>query len=305
MSTTEFYSDRVNGPAPRDQDTLPEVTARGLLNLVQAKIDSNWFASRFPEQCYDKQGVIGTLDGAVENEIEALIPNISRPLLVNINAPNEALLDLVEYGAVRVAEPKNGIYHSGLKHHELRFNEKTGRAKFRDEVNQILARGGTTYELTPTGQIQRIGAPEVRQQLIDLRPDTGDVILDGLIVEARALYMSHRSSDRKIGLEKLWDAFERLKTIEIPGGDKKSSVARLLKHIPDEPVRTMIEDEMIALTNVGNSFNLRHHETGKHLVPKAAFDYFFSRLSNVIIVLLRHSGRLSLAPKHSDPTTER
>lgn len=48
---------------------------------------------------------------------------------------------------------------------------------------------------------------------------------------------------------------------------------------------------MVALTSVGNTFNIRHHETGKYPITVEAYDYLFARMSNVIIVLLRQSDR--------------
>lgn len=293
VTRAEFYSDRTGGPAPRDKDVLPEHTARGLLNLVQSKIDSDWFAQRFPDQCPDGNGVAGTNIQSLRLDLQALIPDLDYPLLATSNVPDEAVFDLIEYAAQRIALAQPGSWHSYFSHHELTFDVKAGRRVFHDEINQILARGRTTYELAPSLQVQRTGSPEVREQLSDLRPATGDGVLDELIVEARTLYLSHRVGDRKLGLEKLWDAFERLKTIEIPGGDKKASAAKLLAHIADEPFHDLAEAEMIELTKIGNTFNLRHHETGKHAVPEGGYDYLFARLSNLVILLLRHSDWLA------------
>jgi hypothetical protein len=292
VTSTGLYSDRTNGPAPRDKDALPDATARGLLNLVQTKIDTNWFAKIFPEHCYDGQGITGTNERALGLELQALIPELDFPLLSSQEASDEAILDLIEYSASRVAEPADGPWHSFFKHNELSFDEKTGRRKFRDEVNLYLSRGRTTYELSTAAQVQRIGTPEVRQALADLRPNSGDGVLDDLIIQARTLYVSHRVDDRKTAIEKLWDAFERLKTIDIPGGNKKSSLTALLAHITDEPLRATVEADMFTLTGIGNTFNIRHHETGKYPLTAEGYDYFFARMSNVIIVLLRQSDRL-------------
>lgn len=289
---SEFYSDREGGAGPRDRDQLPQATARGLLNLVQTKLEANWFAKRFPEQCYDGRGVVGTVFQSIRVDIQALIPDIAFPLLGNDDLADETIFDLVEYAAQRVAEPSEGDWHSGLKHHELAFNEKSGRKAFRSEVNQILARGRAAYELSESLQVHRLGTVEVRKAVADLTPNTGDEVLDDLVVEARQLYTSHRRGDRKTGIDKLWDAFERLKTIDLPSGDKRASADRLLLHIDQAALRAEVAEEMRALTAIGNTFNIRHHETGKHIVPLEAYDYFFARMSNLMVLLLRESGRL-------------
>lgn len=293
MTSLDLYSDRTGMALPRDQNVLPEATAQGLLNLVQTKIDADWFAHCFPEQCPDGNGISGTNAQALRVDLQALIPQLSYPLLTSDGYDDEAIFDLLEYAAQRLALAEPDGWHSYHRHNELKFDEAKGRRRFRDEVNQMLSRGRAAYEMDSSLQVQRIGTPEVRQVLADLNPDTGDQGLDTLIVDSRALFMSYREGDRKLGLEKLWDAFERLKTIDLPGGDKKASAQRLLAHVADEPFRDLLETEMLALTKIGNSFNLRHHETDKNAVPPEAYDYLYSRMGSLIITLLRESSRLT------------
>ncbi|MBL3686180.1 hypothetical protein D3248_04320 [Leucobacter zeae] len=292
MASLDFYSDRNGSAPPRDQDELPDATRRGLLNLVQSKIDGDWFAQRFPEQCLDGNGVCGTNVEALTVDLQALIPELGYPLLTSDGSADEAVFDLLEYAAQRLSLPEQDGWHSFYRHYELKFDQKKGRRSFREEVNQMLSRGRATFEMDDALQIQRFGTPEVRGVLADLNPDTGDAALDKLIVDSRALFLSYREDDRKLGLEKLWDAFERLKTIELPG-NKKASAQQLLAHINDEPFRELLEAEMRALTNIGNGFNLRHHETDKHQVPTEAYDYLYSRMGGLMITLLRESGRLA------------
>lgn len=292
MASLDFYSDRNGAALPRDQDTLAEATRRGLINLVQSKIDADWFAQRFPEQCPDGNGVCGTNVQALTVDLQALVPELSYPLLTSDGYDDEAVFDLLEYAAqrIRLAEPDG--WHSYYRHHELKFDQQKGRRSFREEVNKMLSRGRASFEMDDALQIQRFGTPEVRGVLADLNPDTGDAALDKLIVDSRALFMSYREDDRKLGLEKLWDAFERLKTIELPG-NKKASAEKLLAYIVDQQFRGLLEAEMRALTDVGNGFNLRHHETDKHQVPVEAYDYLYARMGSLIITLMRVSNRLA------------
>jgi hypothetical protein len=141
-----------------------------------------------------------------------------------------------------------------------------------------------------------MGTPEVRRLMADLQPNSGDKELDDLIIEARRRYLSYKEDERRIGLEKLWDAFERMKTIEpLTEGksNKKASANKLLTYINDKPLRDVVQKDMEALTNVGNEFRIRHHETDKHAVPVDGHDYLFARMSNAIITLLRASNRLT------------
>ncbi|WP_206694350.1 hypothetical protein [Microbacterium lacticum] len=181
-----------------------------------------------------------------------------------------------------------------MRHYELNFDKNAGRAEFRQDVNAILSRGGTVYEMSGAMEIHRVGSPEVQTALRTLRPATGDTTLDALLETARTLYLSRKPADRVTAIEKLWDGFERLKTIDDPT-DKKTSVTALLAHIPDHATRDLINEEMVALTKVGNGFQIRHHEVGKHPIPADAHDYFATRMVDLIVYLLDQSGRLAPA----------
>lgn len=341
MSTSPLYSDRTEGPKPRDIEALPKETKRALLGLVQRKIIGNWFAKNFPIECEDGNGIAGTDRSGLQDALNAIIPNLTYPLaskadsklpeLVDhaeiadaaktpkangtfefypgkangtqpIVVTDSAVFDLLEYTAQKIALPEQGEWHSFPKHYELCFGSKSheeAQKIFKKEVNKLLGRGRVIYEcvsVDDTLQIQRIGTPEVRRLMADLQPNSEDKELDNLITEARKRYLSHKEDERRIGLEKLWDAFERLKTIE-PLADgksnKKASAEQLLSRITDEPLRKVVEDDMEALTAVGNQFLIRHHETDKHVVPVEGYDYLFARMSNVIITLLRASNRLA------------
>jgi hypothetical protein len=84
---------------------------------------------------------------------------------------------------------------------------------------------------------------------------------------------------RHEALEKLWDAFERSKTML--HSNKKSGVAKLVaaatKGVSSEET-TLLDQEMKVLTDIGNQFRIRHHET-KAIQPSAAFvDQLFCRM---------------------------
>jgi hypothetical protein len=292
MTSQEFFTDRTNGPAARINDSLPEPTSRGLFELFKSKVDSHWFAERFPEQCEDGNGVVGTNFGGLWSNVRALVPELEEERWGSPPVqPDGAILDLMEYAAHRVSKPVSGEYHSFFRHHELTFDQSAGRKEFRDEVNQIFARGRTTYELSPKLQMERIGTQAVQQVIEQMTPASGDPDLDGLLMRAKELYMSRRQEDRTAALEKLWDGFERLKTVDVYGNKKQSSNA-LLGHITSTEFRAFTSTEMKALTDLGNQFTIRHHETDKHPVPVEAQDYLFSRMGSLIVFLLKVSNRL-------------
>jgi hypothetical protein len=192
-------------------------------------------------------------------------------------------------------------YHNFYRHYELSFRPREGRDQFRADVNRIFQRGQVMYELRENGEVHRRGTPEVQAVIARLDPATGDTRLDEMIMEARALYTSHRAGNRAVALERLLDAFERLKTIDIPGGDKRASVQVLLNNL-DAGWRATIENEMKALTDIGNTYEIRHFETRATALPAGtARDYLFTRMRALLTELLSASSRLQT----SQPTTPR
>jgi hypothetical protein len=293
MSTASFYSDRVNGAAARTHEDLPEATASGLRALVERLIDTNWLAEEFPSFCSDGDGIEGTNRYHLGPSLTAMVPGATWPLWQE-EIHDATLFDIVEYIGHRLSKPSNRKFHPYLHHFELDFDKQAGRAQYISEVNSILRRGGTVFEMSEAMQIHRVGSPEVQTALRSLRPDTGDVTLDGLIETARKMYLSRSASDRDVAIEKLWDAFSRLKSLDVPGqGKVKESVASLLANIAEEPFRAFIDAEMKALTDFGNQFQIRHHEVGQTPIPSDAQDYIVARMVSLIVYLLDQSDRLA------------
>ncbi len=97
------------------------------------------------------------------------------------------------------------------------------------------------------------------------------------------------------GLEKLWDAFERVKTLE-PGADKKAQTATLLDRVAGQrtSLRTRLDTESRELTEIGNRFQIRHTETDREPITDAAVvDYLFARAFALVWLELEKTGRLA------------
>lgn len=124
----------------------------------------------------------------------------------------------------------------------------------------------------------RADPPVLSEAVAQPFPPTGDSTLDDLLAAARDGFRDPDPSSRRASLEKLWDAWERLKTIDAT--DKKVSVGILLDRAATEPtLRQLLEDEARALTDIGNRFHIRHFETTKtELTRPAHVDYLFHRL---------------------------
>ena len=129
-----------------------------------------------------------------------------------------------------------------------------------------------------------------------VRHSTGDRELDHLLDVAISRSLQPQAEARQDALEKLWDAFERLKTIECPGNKKKGVELLIDRAVAsDAPLfRSEVTKEFRALTEIGNGMRIRHAEIGTEPVgDNGAKDYLFWRAFSLIWFMLKATGRLS------------
>jgi len=120
--------------------------------------------------------------------------------------------------------------------------------------------------------------------LFDRKTKTNDQELDSLINEAKDRFFIPK--DKQIALEKLWDAFERIKTYF--DSNKRKSSSELVSIASDGFNFEFIENEFKLLTKIGNEYRIRHHETDKIEVTKSKhIDYLFFRMLSLIDLCIK------------------
>lgn len=122
---------------------------------------------------------------------------------------------------------------------------------------------------------------------------TGDVQTDDLLEYARSHFLSPKLDDRRDATEKLWDAFERMKTLE-PGASKKEQADALLDRAaaPHSQMRAILAEEAKVLTTIGNTFRIRHSEVTQTPIERSEqLDWLFVRMFSFLRLLLLSSGR--------------
>ena len=274
----------------------------GLLSIIESRIDDGSFGQRFPDTCPDGGAVCGTdrdrfcrvacvvVSGVFDLEFSEATHSFR---FARDAVPSTLeILDFVEFCFQNVAEARHAGYHSFFKHHHLTFDREAGRDLFRQDVNAILARTGLVFELLEEGRIRRLAPVVLREVLSQATFSTGDANLDELLETARRKYLSPEESERRIGLDKLWDAFERIKTLE--DADKRRGASLILdKAAPTSPkLRQALEREAKELTDLGNVLMIRHHEISREPVAASEhIDYLFGRMFSLVRLLLKMSGR--------------
>jgi hypothetical protein len=141
------------------------------------------------------------------------------------------------------------------------------------------------------GYIQRITEnDDIIKEAVDVVKTLEERGTQELVNDALALYHSYHPSSRRDSAEKIWDAFERLKTYYTTL-DKKASVEKIIEKMSrdDNAFKQLYNDEFKVLTNIGNTFRIRHHETDKVDISDARhYDYFFNRCLSLIITVIKY-----------------
>lgn len=288
----KLFTERRGEARPRVVEALDENARAALLHLFVARVDEQWFGYTFPVKCPDGYAYAGTDLGKLRQTIRGYGLLWPSEDLDSSNPPADGpIFDLIEFGYEFIAEAQDPSLHSYFSHSHYSYDRENGREKFAHDVNRIFERNGIAFKLE-NGEIVRIAPAFLHESLDQAVFKTRDTELDKLLEASREKFLNRSLAMRRESLEKLWDAWERLKTIEA-GKDKKASAKALLDKATSEPtLRQRLEDEARALTEIGNTFMIRHTETNKiPIVQSEHVDYLFHRLFSMIRLLLRTSNR--------------
>lgn len=291
--TTGYFTDREYGRRPAISETIDERVWGAVHALVDMRIGSGAFGFRFTEQCPDGNGPCGCDRQAFAQFLQAEVPWIEWPLRPHEIPETPVVLDLLEFCAKAVGEPILGRYHSYHSHHHMTWDRAAGLASFVTDVNLLFQRNGIAFRIDADGRAQRILPQPVAQALGWHRFDTGEAELDRLLEYARSRFLSPKLDDRRDGTEKLWDAFERMKTLE-SGSDKRAQADALLDRAaaPGTKMRDALADEAKSLTSIGNSLRIRHSEVTQEMIDLSEqLDWLFVRMFGFVRLLLLSSGR--------------
>jgi hypothetical protein len=231
---------------------------------------AGFLASMLPAQDFDAwltktSGTVGSMvgSGVLEWPIE-------RPARV---AMQIALCRAIATKSVRFLDFVHNYFYTGR---ELSGHVDAFASRLLDPLVRDIAR------LTESRVVQ-----PVLFQAMGALPPSGDHTLDALLQDACTKFRDPAPKSRAEATEKLWDAWERLKSIEVLG-NKRLSVAKLLDQTsPEQTFRGILEVEARALTDIGNAFHIRHFETDKvSLSQPEHCDYLFHRLFALMHLLL-------------------
>ncbi|AGH37048.1 AbiJ-NTD4 domain-containing protein [Acinetobacter baumannii] len=296
----KLYSERVNGSKPRTKEDICPSMWKGIVTILETLESQNYFAQAFPETCPDSGENCGTDVHKLNNTLNAYL-EIEWPLVTSEPkehyweedkpwAPNiDKVFDLIEFLYLKVSEPVKYHFHQYFGHHHLDFKQENGRYKYKEDINTLFRIRGMVYEMNHIGQIEKIISDETKDliQHVLLKKSFDDQ-LNQMLLDACSKIKSYDFNERYHALEKLWDAWERLKNLF--DFDKKKSIGIIVNYFNDNQLfKVLIENEMKELTEIGNTYRIRHSEPKQAtLQSHDQIDYLFHRcLSMIDLVIYR------------------
>lgn len=153
---------------------------------------------------------------------------------------------------------------------------------FTVQINALFKLNSVAYRLEQ-GRIDSTLDVSINKMDVSTISEKG---LKELLNEADRYY---HAGNKQIAVEKLWDAFERLKTYYSPTLNKSASADKIIDDMSgSEPnFKSLYQAEFKELTNIGNNFRIRHHETTKiDITDNRQFDYFYKRCLALISVAI-------------------
>lgn len=296
-----YFTERNHMRAPINKTEIITSSMYSLLIDCCKKYLNN-IAWKFPKQCPDGKGICGLNYKKFEDNLKFDIPELYRDYNNCIVSPPDgeefnqyALLDYIELIAQNIKDISSRFFHSYFGHYDISFQEGISSQTFLDfqkEINAIFQKTGLLYILTDRKEIERVVEYDVLSEKVEtITESVGERGTRELLEEAIKLYRNPRPENQHLAVEKIWDALERLKTYYSPALDKRHSADKIVNAMGhgDENFIKLFVLEFKELTDIGNNYRIRHHETTKiDIVDSKHFDYFFNRCLSLIALALQY-----------------
>lgn len=296
--------------------------ARTYIETSTPLLPENLFSERYKElidyghgQPVDK--ISNNIDYKAKKHICSIMQEFSEPILIRpnrydnwtetTNALDIAIKRLNDFMDFPVIDLKGAMFSScpteelfagfftpfifdvmEFQFEELSPNEKDA---FQTAINTSLKNDNISFRLTDRGLVEQLVDHEVlSSEIISMTEQIKEPGLKELLNIAIEKHMQPDLQSHKDAVEKLWDAFERLKTY-YPELKKNESSDKIISDMAggNSQFTQLFRDEFFALKNIGNGFRIRHHETNTtDITDVRHYDYFFNRCLSLIALAIQY-----------------
>lgn len=301
----ELYTERHGMRTPIERTYSIDLDMYSLLFKCCEKYYDN-IAWKFPSECPDGRGCCGMDKQQMNTALKFRIPSLYRDEYGTICVPEKsnygygdapeydqyALLDLIEFIGGSMKDIEIGDFHPFFGHSHLTCKDTNSIFyQFQEEINNIFKMTGLLYHLNNKKIVERVilNSPlstQIESELAAIKEKgTRELLSDAI-----ALYKTPNPAARQDSVEKIWDALERLKTY-YTSMDKKQSVTKIITDMANNQTEfvDLFNNEFKTLTDLGNKFRIRHHETDKiDITDSRHYDYFFNICLSLIALAIQY-----------------
>ena len=297
-----LFTERHGIRAPIEKTYLISVEMYSLLFECCNKYKKN-LTNLFPLYCHhnftDSDYLTFDENGFI-NRIKVRIPALFKNEYGTICTPTAeddydqyALIDYIEFFAQNIMDISENWNNDRYKNYRYIDCLKTKEVfiEFKSAINELFIESGLLYTLTDEAIVERIVEDSpLTKQIENSFSTVKEKGIRDLLKDAIALYKTPNPCARQDSVEKIWDALERLKTYYI-SLDKKKSATKRVEDMSggSEDFKELFNAEFKALTDIGNHYRIRHHETDKiDIIDEKYYDYLFNRCLSLIALSVQY-----------------
>jgi hypothetical protein len=190
------------------------------------------------------------------------------------------LFDIIEFLHDHVSKPTDGYYHnfSQCGWHYHTFDEKAGRAEYRDRVNRLLESYKIGYEISELGEIFEI-------------PQPGTALLLAANLPCADIKITER-------VDSTITKFRRYRSTIAERRDAIRDLADVLEYLRPKLKDIFTSQDEADLFNIANNFGIRHHNQQQKSDYDASiwlswmFYYYLATIHAALRMMEKKSGKI-------------
>ena len=291
----KFYSDEVNGIKKADNYKIGIDVWNAILALYNTAKNNDYFTYSFStidsydNRYFNEDFLINSLIGVIQDFKKEYLYNSNYDLFDNSLPETVTILDFIQFCISKIEDIK--LINPNFNFRRMvKLTTNLNKIEFITEINTIFIRNQIIYKINENNNVEVILDEQINKLIKNnTKKIFKDTELNGYLKNANEKIYNHNIVERKTALDKLYYAFERIKSIKNPN-NKKGSIKLLINDISDND-KDLIEylnKECNELTRIGNDYNIRHSETNKIPVNShIMIELIFYRLYIIIDKLLK------------------
>lgn len=279
----DLFSD--NNEVKTIQEFTPQLY-NDIIDFIKSYYDCLF--DKFPDYklVFERKFVIGSDYNEINKYVKLQIPNFCESSYSFYDEEDNkylyVLLDYSELIVKDISDYQRKEYNNKYDHFFYLEKQKTTikKKEFIEELNRIFRVNHLDFFLNNKGKIESL-IPENIKPITNIMFKNSD--MNQMYIFFLEKFKNPHFEERIVGLKKIWELFERIKTEY--DKDKKKSIQELINKISEfsKIPEELLDDEFIKLTYIGNSFQIRHFGKEKIAIEtKEMLEYFAYRMITLI-----------------------